>query len=321
MGESGLRGRRGLRVASFNLCLLPKFTCLGLRNDEARVRAFMASFDWPDVLLLQEVWDTWLRCWSSVLEEGLRDKGYSYFVKDRPSPFYPVNSGLMIASRWPVHSSELQRFSRTCGLQRLVPRGFMCAAITLPAIPLPILVVNTHVHAPTEDTSWFNSPETCRRVQRSQALQMSNRISRLCGGEGGEGGTHSFSVVMAGGDFNIDRLGGVAGGVAAGVTAGVTFEELSFIMGMDCVEFRSRTPPSTYPYPRNGQSPLVNPLFANRDCSLDHFFVKDLDHCLEVTPVASIWIPVTRSSRSSPASPPLWISDHAAVIVHCSLEM
>jgi hypothetical protein len=315
-----MMGTSGLRVASFNLCLLPKFTCLGLRNDEARVRAFMASFDWPDVLLLQEVWDTWLRCWSSVLEEGLRGKGYSHFVKDRPSPIYPVNSGLMIASRWPIHFSELQRFSQTCGLQRLVPRGFMCAAITLPACSLPILVVNTHLHAPTEDTSWFNSPETCRRVQRSQVLQMSNRISRLCGGEGGEGGnSFSFSLVMVGGDFNIDRLGGVTGGV--------TFKELSFIMGMDCVEFRSHTPPSTYPYPRNGQSSLVNPLFANRDCCLDHFFVRDLDDSLEVredpnpnpNPVASIWIPVSRSSRSSRSSPPLWISDHAAVIVQCSL--
>lgn len=290
-----------MRIATFNLCLLPEFPCRG--NASSRVRAFLESSClgsgfWgsedmtpPDVLLLQEVWDTWLKCWSSVLEHELRKKGYSYFVKDRRRLFNPVNSGLMIASRFPIYFSEMSRFRESSGIQQLVPRGFMSAAISLPC-GKSLLVVNTHMHAPTEDTPWFNSPQTCERVIGSQIMELTRGVANQA--EYFSKGSQGYTIV--GGDFNIDAR---IGSATMQLLKNTMKNEANLVL---CVP---RCP--TYPYPRDGSSPLVNPKFVNQECCVDYFLISELGDF--------------RNSVRLPAfgSPELWISDHAPVVLEFGL--
>jgi len=288
-----------LRVATFNICLTPQFTCRRRRFAEMRVVAFLRDGfggHWPDVLFLQEVWDTPLRKWSRVLELGLAAKGYKVIVKDSRTFWQPTNSGLMIASRFPVALDIFgapkitsQKFTHSAGFQKVVPRGILCLTVLHPHIG-PLALVNTHIHATTEDSRWCNSASTSRRTQERQILQVLKFVADLPG---------TPAVVVAG-DFNVDRL-------SSSSSCSFSFDRLNCMLGTPPVNlYTSRAATThTYPHPKNGNSPLVDPTFRNRECYLDHIFANfgNMD-------TQEVWIP--RAHHHS--SPPVWISDHAAVL-------
>ncbi len=297
--QRGIPGPR--RFATFNFCLTPCWPWQ-VRSGHARVQAFADTFlaegNAPDAWMFQEVWDvlggvSCSRRWSAVVERAMRPRGYKWFavsrVEGRPC-LWAANPGLMIASRIPIVDSGSYTFRNSSGLQRWLPHGALWARLSDGT-----LLVSTHMHAPTEDTWLCNSARTAHRVQQAQLLELLDLLGRLSPG----GAQHS---VIVGGDFNMER------------------EDLEPLVSR-CRRPFAIVPNSmpTYPYPRDGRSPLVNAKFAYRDCCVDHFLVS-----AEVAPNAVAALPcascVAAVSRVGPL-PPLWISDHAALFLELDLQV
>jgi len=231
--------------------------------------------------MFQEVWDTLAHRWSVVVERAMRQQGYRWFAKSRTSRSccWVSNPGLMIASRIPIVDSGSYTFRSSSGLQRWLPHGMLWARLSDGT-----LLASTHLHAPTEDTWLCNSVRTAERIQRAQLLELLNEISRIRVDSG---------LVIVGGDFNMERE---------------QFEPLVSRYRLGIV----RNAEPTYPYPRDGRSPLVNAKFAHRDCCIDHFLVggcSSLARCVAACP------PVAA------CRPPLWISDHAALFVEVDMHV
>lgn len=281
-----------LTVGTFNLCLLPRLAWWRKAEDRRRVDAFFSCFeDWPDVLLLQEVWDSWISSWGQYVESGLKAKGYSRICRDR-RPWWSCfpNSGLVVAVKGGVglraFETAMIRFERSAGIQWLVPRGIQCVSFQHPRLG-PVRIMNVHMHAPTEDTWFLNSPSSSRATQLSQLATIHSELRR--------GG----STQIVGGDFNVDSRGKAAGGGGGGGGA-VGFEVVRAYMWSAARLSWLPSDAPTYPHPRDGESPLVDARFANKEQCLDHFFVTGTRGR-----VVRVWEPFAQG---------LWVSDHAAVV-------
>jgi endonuclease/exonuclease/phosphatase family metal-dependent hydrolase len=320
-------------VGTFNLCLVPRVAWWRIAEDRRRVDAFFEGFEgWPDVLLLQEVWDSWISDWGSYVERRLREKGYGCVCRDVRGWCSLANSGLVIAVRGKlagagaggggvvaVESVDVLRFRASTGIQWFVGRGVLSASVVHPEIGR-LRIFNTHLHATTEDTSWLNSPSRSRSVQQRQIDEMAEFVARTA--------KDNVSRVVVGGDFNVDSFSAgeeqqaeeqqaegqqaeplvmsFSPSSSSASRGSVTFRELQRSMRplkwIPCAI-------STYPHPFDGNSPLVEPRFANRWHCLDHIF-SNVDGM-----ITEVWAPVSRSkSSSSSPPPPRFVSDHAAVI-------
>jgi len=286
-----------LRYATFNFCLTPCWPWQ-VREGEARVRAFVERFlkgaDDVSAWLFQEVWDVpGGHRWSAVVERAMRSQGYRWFAVSRASRSccWASNPGLMIASRVPIVDSGSHTFRSSSGLQRWLPHGVLWARLSDGS-----LLASTHMHAPTEDTWLCNSTRTARRIQQAQLLELLNEISRQRG--------ESQALVVVGGDFNMEG------------------EELRPLVSRYGLSIATAGLP-TYPYPRDGRSPLVNAKFAHRDCYIDHFLVggyvtSPLGVGVSTSCVAPLGVDDRARRRSGS---PLWISDHAALFVELDMHV
>lgn len=311
-----------ITVASFNLALLSP---MPFRDEAARLRAFVelgfggmgesaaaaaaavsaaagaphtppAAPAWPDVLLLQEVWDTPLFSRSAWLGEALRALGYRWLASSRAGPRWaPLSGGLMVASRVPFAAppSELV-FRATAGAQSLCPKGALL--VRLASAP-PCFVCTTHFHAGDEELPFFRGRERTTRVQCGQAEELRAFLVAHGALPARPAATAAPPPLILAGDFNSDstaELSGMPFGALCGILAPAA---------------HARPPPGsahTYPHPTTHASPLVHAPHLGARAHLDHFFLfRCAATALRVRP------PVYAEGARGERRP--WISDHAAV--------
>jgi endonuclease/exonuclease/phosphatase family metal-dependent hydrolase len=137
----------------------------------------------PDIVLLQEGF-------SSDTRKLIEASGFSH-VSRGPygSAFLGVDSGLYILSRHPILAEDRMTFgSSNC--QRwdcLASKGAQFVRISIPALPLPLEVFNTHLQAGRD-----NPPARSRQVKLLVEFYKKNHLAG--------------NPVIFGGDFNIRPL-------------------------------------------------------------------------------------------------------------------
>lgn len=147
-----------------------------------------------DVICLQEVFneDAW-----NILNEKLRSK-YPYILFDahrvRVSSlkFTMVNSGLYIASKYPIVQSMFYPFKNSYSEDALSGKGVLCAEIQI-AEKSSIIVATTHMQAPT--SSFVKSSAT--RVEQYKEMED-------CMSEFGDTAELDVQAEILCGDFNTD---------------------------------------------------------------------------------------------------------------------
>jgi hypothetical protein len=242
---------------------------------------------WPDVLLLQEVWDTPLFSRSAWLGGALRTLGYRCIASSRAGPCWaPLNGGLLVASRAPFAAPPAELvFRATAGAQSLCPKGALLVRLASP----PCFVCTTHFHAGDEELPCFRGRGRTARIQSSQAEEL-RAFLREHGALPGGPGYLGLPLVLAG-DFNSD---------AAGELSGLPFRALCRALAPAAHLRPPPATPHTYPHPTSCPSPLVFAPHRGTRAHLDHFFLLGC---------APLGLRVLAPRRGA-----LWLSDHAPVL-------
>ena len=137
----------------------------------------------PDVVLLQEGF-------SSDTGKLIEASGFPHVARGpRGSPFLGVDSGLYILSRHPILAQDQMTFgSSNCDRwDCLANKGAQFVRISIPELPLPLEVFNTHLQAGRD-----NPPARGRQVKLLVEFYKKNHVAG--------------SPVIFGGDFNIRPL-------------------------------------------------------------------------------------------------------------------
>jgi endonuclease/exonuclease/phosphatase family metal-dependent hydrolase len=176
-----------LHVVSYNIKGLPgilvgpryksrRYSIIGARLAERGVAA-------PDVVLLQEGF-------SGDTRKLIELSGFPHVSRGpRASPFFGVDSGLYILSRYPIVAEDQMTFgSENC--QRwdcFANKGAQFVRIVVPGLPVLLEVFNTHLQAGRD-----NSPSRARQVELLVDFYRRNHVAG--------------NPVIFGGDFNFRPL-------------------------------------------------------------------------------------------------------------------
>jgi endonuclease/exonuclease/phosphatase family metal-dependent hydrolase len=188
-GKVQLRDGR-VRVLQQN-CWTPLFGA-GPEKEQRMEALVEAAVDY-DVLLLQEVFNTWVggfrvMGYGGWLEDKLRAAGFSHFVSPSPTMLTIQDSGLLIASRFPLRDVfEIVYENWTWPGEAWTSKGALGASVQVPGAPLMAVVV-THLNA------WDGPRQQAAR--HAQMLQMKEQLDQ-----------HTrWSDVLIAGDMNVDGL-------------------------------------------------------------------------------------------------------------------
>ena len=102
-----------------------------------------------------------------------------------------TGSGLAIASRYPIRGTDMSVYGACAGLDCFARKGIMLTQISIPGVPAPVNIYNTHMNAAEESRV---SEGRHLAAHARQALEASAFIRR----------THDANLpVILGGDFNM----------------------------------------------------------------------------------------------------------------------
>jgi len=129
--------------------------------------AMRAMGVWPDVLCVQEMFCPGLVCPQtfhfSLLEARLRSElGLKYNTKVMKSLLRPMNSGLVIFSKWPIVKKKKFVFSLPGTPEGLIAKGCLWAKIQTPT--RFIHVINCHLHSQLGNSSSTLRESQCRQI-------------------------------------------------------------------------------------------------------------------------------------------------------------
>lgn len=180
-----------------------------LRKISERLSALRAAGKAPDIVMFQEVFSGAAKRavgstgYPAIVHGPRRTNSSAHAVKDRMPGrsnlkrgewgIHLIGSGIVIASRYPIVDSLSQPYGRkSCaGIDCLANKGIMLARVTIPGVPTPIDLYNTHMN------SRGASRAPARRnlaAHDRQSLEASGFIDR----------THDDAYpVIFGGDFNM----------------------------------------------------------------------------------------------------------------------
>lgn len=173
-----------LRILQQN-CWMPLFGAGPDRQE--RIKALVMEADGYDILLLQEVFNTWIAGWhvagyANWLVAELRSRGFTHFVIPRASFFQIQDNGLFIASKVPLTNAFELVYKDWASLGEMwTAKG----AFGVQLASSDLVLVNTHLNA------WEGQAE--RAARRSQLLQLKKQIPPL------------VDVIIAG-DLNVNAL-------------------------------------------------------------------------------------------------------------------
>ncbi len=186
-----------LRVLTYNVKMLPDIGRIGagwekVVPDSKRAKRIVNALSknpW-DILCLQEVFDEDRRA-DFVDLLGKNGLGYSAFVsKSHDGDPFHEDSGLFLASRFPIAFSHFQEFTHAAGSDQLSDKGVLAAVIkTKPVLGVDLALFMTHMQ----------SGEAHAGVRASQILQFS-RFARKTLNRLKEPKNYA---VLYGGDFNV----------------------------------------------------------------------------------------------------------------------
>lgn len=148
-----------LRVCSFNVALMPEFIAArnGLRPSSERVpeiaKAMMTRDD--DVYCLQEAFHTTA---SNELAQSIRSK-YPYIIYNVGTRVLGLNSGLMIASKYPLTNPHFWPHAEVGGDERMATKGLLGVEVRLSST-LKANVFNTHLNGHADETGPDGSSRT-----------------------------------------------------------------------------------------------------------------------------------------------------------------
>ena len=176
-----------------------------VRSRAKRLVVFLKSFR-PDIIILQEVWSpanfiTYIinfLCFGAILGRSVvqreLEKRYAFITRPVGGKWWDLtrflDSGLIIATNYPVHYVDFAPHSGSIKDDRLANKGTLAAAMTIGK--QPAIVVTTHLAA--------TGPGTIRQAQLEHLLAF---ISVFRSNAELRTGL-IFSKIILGGDFNIN---------------------------------------------------------------------------------------------------------------------
>ena len=165
-------------------CWTPLFGSGGDKTD--RMNAFVEEAGAYDVLVLQEVFGSWLG-WRRVLGyaptlvHDLKLRGFTHFLTPRPSLFQFQDNGLLIASKFPLENAFEVVFEDWTSKEIWTAKG----ALGVRLAGRNLTIVNTHLNA------YEGSSQ--RDTRRAQLMQLQRELP------------HTPDVIISG-DLNVDML-------------------------------------------------------------------------------------------------------------------
>lgn len=193
-----------VRVLSLNVAHLPRiFTTESASRRRARREALRALIDRerPDVVMFQEAWALPTRFIRTTL--GL------LFVARKNGPLTSgslavLGSGLVIASKFPLHNVTSFTYTSKCSLERFVRKGGLmasCSFLDTDRKESSVVLATTHMQTDVlELPRYLRSSTQNVRVQQRQAKQLHEELYAYLSG-------HNMNKYIVAGDFNVDGMG------------------------------------------------------------------------------------------------------------------
>ncbi len=142
-----LTKEKPLHIRTHNVGFVPTFMAIAndLRDTNQRAHELVNEIEKdkaaPDVICFQEVFHEDA---TRTLVNGLRQT-YPYIIHSVAPCLSGFNSGAMIASKYPIHRFDFERFQHMQGPERLSPRGIV--RFRLKTSEKPVLIYSVHTQA------------------------------------------------------------------------------------------------------------------------------------------------------------------------------
>ncbi len=193
---------REISIRTFNVGMMPEFISVinGLRPGSERIREIAEALveTGDDIVCLQELFHTEA---AEYLTEKLRVK-FPYMIYNVGTRSCGLNSGLMIASKFPIVDAEFWRHTHRSGVEHYSNKGSLAATIK-PSADQTIIIFNSHLNAETSPSDAF--PEGAKSYRESQISQLKEKIDTYIDQSVDESNPIVPAVFVAG-DFNLGPL-------------------------------------------------------------------------------------------------------------------
>lgn len=183
-----------LKMVSYNICFGPEWMVAAnsVRPRAERIADVTEQIMGYDIVCLQEVFDEDA---AEALKESLRANGFHYFIYNVGPSSYKLNSGLFIASKYPLESPVYWKHTHSSGLDSLANKGTLAATVNISG--RKFAVFNTHFNAPGIGS------EASQQAQMRGLLMQQDAYNR----------EHDIrNNLVALGDFNAKDLSALSGG-------------------------------------------------------------------------------------------------------------
>lgn len=170
-------------ILSWNTFLLPPLIKSTFHNKRAPIIAKKLSGEALDFILLQEVFSSKA---FDLIESKMKEKGYFSTGAPKRNFFKPINSGLVIYSKFPIVNSSFQPFTSLSGADFFSSKGVLSATVKL-ATGKQLVLMTTHFQAHS------GAPYTLIRNSHLKDIESLFEKSK----------TNVNTPIIWGGDFNI----------------------------------------------------------------------------------------------------------------------
>lgn len=173
-----------LHIRTHNVGFVPTFISItgDLRHPAIRAKELVESILHdpckPDIIFFQE---TFHEDATQILCEGIKEE-YPYIIHNVAPQISGLNSGSMVASKYPIENVQFERFEHMLGPELLSPRGII--KIGLKSIKGPVILYGCHTQAIIgEDraTARFHQLEQIKKCMEADAVEEPHVIQILVG--------------------------------------------------------------------------------------------------------------------------------------------
>jgi exonuclease III len=189
-----------IRIRTFNLGMMPEFIAIrnGLRPTKERIgeaaQELLKADD--DVICLQELFQ---RDAADEIASRLKEK-YPYIVYNAGPNNFGLNSGLFIASKYPITHAEFHCNKERGGAEAFAHKGTLAVTVR-PHPDQPLFIFNSHLNGGADESERF--PQGGRSYRKSQLNQVSELVSRYLAEQTPKG---KMPTLFLCGDYNIGPL-------------------------------------------------------------------------------------------------------------------
>ncbi len=190
-----------IKIRTFNVAMMPEFICVSNKVRPTRQRiqevANLLLKKDDDILCLQELFHSEA---ADDLTEQLQ-KRYPYIISNVDPRSFGLNSGLMIASKYPLVHVDFWRHTNRGGMDAYANKGALAVTIK-PSSNQTLVVVNTHLNGGAPSSTHF--PEWGKSYREDQIKQLKTNMKAYVNQSTERNGM--VPAVVFTGDYNIGPL-------------------------------------------------------------------------------------------------------------------